>query len=49
MDLKAKPKLTRLSALAVAVAVPKRGSKQGDKIGEEKTTQECLGVQPYFK
>ena len=48
MGLQAKPNLTRLSVLAVAVAVAKRGSKQGVEIGDEKATQKGLDVQPFF-
>ena len=48
MGLKAKPNLTRLSVLEVAVAVAKRGSKQGVEIGEEKATQKGLDVQPFL-
>jgi hypothetical protein len=39
MGLQAKPNLTRLSVLAVVVAVTKRSSKQGVEIGEEKAIQ----------
>jgi len=48
MGLKAKPNLTRLSVLAVAVAVAKRSCKQGVEIGEKKATQKGLDVQPFL-
>ena len=48
MGLKTKQNLTRLPFSEVAVALARRGSKQGYEIGKEKATQKGHDVQPFF-